>query len=160
MPVRRLREFLDREGIRYLVISHSAAYTAQQIAAMTHVPGREMAKTVMVRIDGRLEMVVLPASQMVDFVRLGEITGAKQVEKAREAEFASQFPDAEPGAMPPFGNLYGMPVWMDETLAEDEEIAFSAGTHTEVIRMRVDDYRRLVKPRLAPLSKMRSLVYS
>ncbi len=148
MPVRKLKEFLDGHGVKYVMISHSRAYTAQEIAASAHVPGKELAKTVMVQLDGEMAMAVLPASSQIDLRRLGEVTGAADVELATEGQFQGLFPDCELGAMPPFGNLYGMPVYVAEELAEDEEIAFNAGSHTELIRLRYEDFERLVEPKV------------
>jgi Ala-tRNA(Pro) deacylase len=152
MPLSKLREFLDRNQIKYLVISHSVAYTAQGIAALTHTPGKELAKTVMVMIDGRLAMAVVPASFRVDLYRLKKYLGADTVELASEAEFRGRFPDCETGSMPPFGNLYGMDVFADENLADDKEIAFNAGTHRELVRMSFADFERLANPVLIPLA--------
>jgi len=149
MPAKRLKEFLDREGIRYSSQPHSTAYTAQEVAASAHIPGGHFAKTVIVSIDGKLAMVVLPANRKVILQDLGDITGSEHVTFASENEFKERFPDCEPGAMPPFGNLYGMDVFVVPELTQDEEIAFSAGTHAEVIRMAYDDFERLVKPRVA-----------
>ncbi|WP_076791505.1 aminoacyl-tRNA deacylase [Chlorobium sp. KB01] len=152
MPIRKLREFLDSHAVRYFVLSHSPAYTAQEIAAAAHVPGKELAKTVMVSINGTMAMVVLPASRQLDFERLREVTGTRDVELAGEREFAGLFPECEIGAMPPFGNLYGMDVYVAEELEEDDEIAFNAGSHNELLRLSYEDYRRLVHPEVARLA--------
>ena len=152
MPIRRLREFLDTHGVRYFVVSHSAAYTAQEIAAAAHVPGKELAKTVMVNIAGKMAMVILPASRQLDFERLREITDTRDVELAGEKEFAGLFPECEIGAMPPFGNLYGMDVYVSEELESDDEIAFNAGAHNELLRLSYEDYKKLVHPKIARLS--------
>ena len=152
MPIRRLREFLDSHGVRYFVVSHSAAYTAQEIAAAAHVPGKELAKTVMVNIAGKMAMVILPASRQLDFERLREITDTRDVELAGEKEFAGLFPECEIGAMPPFGNLYGMDVYVSEELESDDEIAFNAGAHSELLRLSYEDYKKLVHPKIARLS--------
>ncbi|EAT60129.1 aminoacyl-tRNA deacylase [Chlorobium ferrooxidans] len=152
MPIRKLREFLDSHAVRYFVLSHSPAYTAQEIAAAAHVPGKELAKTVIVSINGTMAMVVLPASRQLDFERLREVTGTRDVELAGEREFAGLFPECEIGAMPPFGNLYGMDVYVAEELEEDEEIAFNAGSHNELLRLSYEDYRRLVHPEVARLA--------
>ena len=146
MPATRLKEFLDRAGIRYSTQPHSAAYTAQEVAASAHIPGSHFAKTVIVSIDGQLAMVVLPANRKVILQELRDITGSDRVTFASENEFKVRFPDCEPGAMPPFGNLYGMEVFIAPELAKDDELAFSAGTHGEVIRMAYDDFERLVHP--------------
>ncbi len=152
MPIRRLREFLDSHAVRYFVVSHSAAYTAQEIAAAAHVPGKELAKTVMVNIAGRMAMVILPASRQLDFERLRELTNTRDVELAGEKEFAGMFPECELGAMPPFGNLYGMGVYVSEELEADDEIAFNAGAHNELLRLSYEDYKKLVHPKVAKLS--------
>jgi Ala-tRNA(Pro) deacylase len=155
VPVSKLKEFLDSQNVKYVSIAHSTAYTAQGIAALTHIPGKELAKTVIVKIDDALAMAVLPASAIADLSLLRAATGADTVELAREAEFKDRFPECDTGAMPPFGNLYGMPVFVDETLAEDEEIAFNAGSHNELIRLSYADFERLVRPTVLKLSSAR-----
>lgn len=152
MPSTALKKFLDEEDVKYVTIRHSPAFTAQEVAASAHVPGQELAKTVIVSLDGELAMVVLPATDQVDLERLQEVSGADRVELASEGEFEERFPDCETGAMPPFGNLYDMDVYVAEHLAEDDEIAFNAGTHTELIRMSFDDFRTLVSPTVARLT--------
>jgi Ala-tRNA(Pro) deacylase len=152
MTLSKLREFLDSQHIKYLVISHSLAYTAQGVAALAHVSGKELAKIVIVKIDGILAMAVVPASFHVDLDRVKTLTGAQTVELASETEFKDAFPDCETGAMPPFGNLYDMSVYADVKLAENEEITFSAGTHRELVRMDWDDMLRLVNPTVAELT--------
>jgi len=146
MPLSKLREFLDSHCIKYLVISHSLAYTAQGIASLTHCSGKKLAKTVIVKIDGILAMAVVPAPAHVDLNQLRALTGARSVEIASEPEFQHAFLDCETGAMPPFGNLYDMTVYADADLAENEEITFSAGTHHELVRMNWVDVVRLVNP--------------
>ena len=153
MAVQKLKEFLDREGVKYVSIHHSLAYTAQEIAASAHVSGSELAKTVVVRLDSRTALAVLPASQWVDFAALKAQTGAAEVRLATEKEFRDMFPDCELGAMPPFGNLYGLEVFVSKRLAEDEEIAFNACSHTELIRLPYRDFARLVKPKVVELSQ-------
>ena len=148
MPVNKLKEFLDQQQVKYVTISHSPAYTAQEVAASAHIPGKEVAKTVMVKLDGRLAMAVLPASSQVNFERLQHAAGVSQAELASEREFRDRFPECEVGAMPPFGNLYGLEVFVAERLTEDEEIAFNAGTHTELMRLAYKDFDRLVQPRI------------
>lgn len=152
MPLSKLREYLDSHRVKYLVISHSLAYTAQGIAAMAHVSGKKLAKTVIIKVDGILAMAVVPASEHVDLCRLRGLTGSRCIEIATEREFQNAFPDCELGAMPPFGNLYDMPVYADCMLAESEEITFSAGTHRELLRMHWDDVVRLVNPTVAELT--------
>ena len=147
MPeTRRLKEFLDKEHVKYVSIDHSPAFTAQEIAAAAHIPGKELAKTVIVKIDGELAMIVLPASEHVRLANLRESLGARKVELADEDEFKKSFPDCETGAMPPFGNLYGMNVFVSQALREDDEIAFNAGSHDELIRLPYAEYERLVHP--------------
>jgi len=148
MPVRKLKEFLDREKIKYVSIIHSTAYTAQEVAASAHITGRELAKTIIVELDGQMAMAVLPANRRIVLQDLREVTGSDQVKFASEEEFKKQFPDCETGAMPPFGNLYGMDVYAAEALTENDQIAFNAGSHTEVIKLAYKDFERLVQPRV------------
>jgi Ala-tRNA(Pro) deacylase len=156
MPAKQLKDFLDRHQVKYVTIQHSLAYTAQEIAASAHIPGNRLAKTVMVKIDGKMAMAVLPGSEKVDLDALKQATGQKKVELASELEFKDRFPECEVGAMPPFGNLYGMQVFSAKNLASDE-IAFNAGSHTELIRMSYKDFERLVQPQLVELSHVRSV---
>jgi Ala-tRNA(Pro) deacylase len=148
MPAQRLLAFLDDNQVKYVVISHSRAFTTQEIAAATHIPGKELAKSVIVEIDGEMAMAVLPGSQKVDVELLREAVGADQVSLARESEFKDRFPECDLGAMPPFGNLYGMPVYVADGLTDDEEIAFNAGSHTELVKMSYRDFERLAQPRV------------
>jgi Ala-tRNA(Pro) deacylase len=148
MPVRQLKEFLDGERIKYVSIVHSTAYTAQEVAASAHITGKELAKTIIVELDGKMAMAVLPANRKIVLQDLREITGSDEVKFASEDEFRKRFPDCETGAMPPFGNLYGMDVYIAESLTRNEEMAFNAGSHTEVIKMAYDDFERLVRPRV------------
>jgi len=152
MPVKKLKEFLDQEQIKYVSIVHSPAYTAQEVAASAHITGRELAKTVIVKLDGQMAMAVLPANRKVVLQDLREVTGSDQVKFASEEEFAQRFPGCETGAMPPFGNLYGMDVYVAEALLANDEIAFNAGSHTEVIRLAFKDFERLVKPKVTNFS--------
>jgi Ala-tRNA(Pro) deacylase len=157
MPVKKLKDFLDRENVKYVSIYHSIAYTSQEIAASVHVKGREMAKTVMVKLDGKLAMAVLPASHQVDFERLKRASEAHDAALATEKEFEDLFPDCDIGAMPPIGNLYGMDVFVARPLTEDKEIAFNAGSHYELIRLAYKDFERVVNPKIADFSvKMKS----
>jgi Ala-tRNA(Pro) deacylase len=149
MILKQLVDFLDANNVKYVNITHSTAFTAQDVAESVHISGKEMAKTVIVWMDGVMAMVVLPASSMVDFNKLKGATGAQSIELAGESEFKDRFPSCEVGAMPPLGNLYDMKVFVDTMLAEDKEFAFNAGTHHELVRMLYADYERLVKPTLA-----------
>ncbi len=141
----RLKTLLDQENIRYTLMTHSPAYTAQAAAATLHVPGKELAKTVVLRAGDETLLAVLPASHHVNLKKLG-MTAGKALRLATEEEFINLFPDCEPGAMPPFGQIYGLPVYVDKVLAEDEEIVFPAGTHRDAVRMRYADFARLAKP--------------
>lgn len=152
MPARKLKEFLDGEKIHYEVLSHSPAYTAMEVAQSAHIPGKELAKVVMVELDGRMCMAVMPATRKLDLDRLREATNATEARMPGENEFRQLFPECETGAMPPFGNLYGMKVYISPQLAEDREIAFNAGTHTEVIKLAYADYERLVQPTSASIT--------
>ena len=157
MPTKKLREFLDSQGIKYMAIPHQVAYTARQTAAVTHIPNKELAKTVIVKIDGLLAMAVLPASNEVDLSLLRAAIGANNVSLAKETEFKDQFPECEIGAMPPFGNLYGMTVYVDESLTKDTNIAFNAGSHYELLQVAYADFERLVKPRVVSFAALRAV---
>ena len=146
MAVKKLKEFLDEHKVKYITISHSPAYTAQEMAAIAHLPGKEIAKTVLVKVDGKLVMAVLPGSFKINFESLRKVLGSENVRLADEHEFIDKFPDCEVGAMPPFGNLYGIEVFVANSLAEDEEIAFNACSHSQLIKMSYSDYEKLVKP--------------
>lgn len=152
MPIKKVKDYLDTNGIKYVTISHSPAYTAMEVAASAHVSGNELAKTVMVKVDGKMTMVVLPASYKIDFGLLKELTGTKKVELAEEDEFTAIFPNCEVGAMPPFGNLYKMEVYVAETLTKDTEIAFAAGFHNELIKLAYKDFENLVQPIVMKIS--------
>ena len=149
MLAKSLKAYLDKRKVKYLTITHSPAYTASEVAQAAHVPGAIMAKTVMVEIDGKPAMAVLPANQRVRLDDLRDLTATDDVRLAHEDEFKRFFPDCEAGAMPPFGNLYDMPTYVSPGLAAKGEIVFNAGTHTEAIRMSWSDYEHLVKPRVA-----------
>ena len=146
MLAARLKEFLDEKHVKYVTIDHSPAFTAQEVAHSAHIPGKELAKTVIVRIDGEMAMVVTPASEVVHLGELRTALGAEEIVIAKEDEFKDAFPDCETGAMPPFGNLYGMKVFVSPKLREDEQIAFNAGTHKELVRLGYADFERLVHP--------------
>jgi Ala-tRNA(Pro) deacylase len=135
MPVKKLKEFLDKEKIKNISIVHSTAYTAQEMAASAHITGKELAKTFIVQLDGDMVVVVLPADRKIVLQELRDVTGADQVKFVPEDVFKKLLPDCETGAMPPFGNLYGMEVFMAASLTGTEEIAFNAGSHAEVIRL-------------------------
>lgn len=152
MACLELKDYLDRNRVRYVTLIHSPAFTSQEVAASAHIKGRDFAKTVIVKLDGKMAMAVLPASFMVNFTLLKHAAGAVHAELATEQEFKTRFPECEPGAMPPFGNLYTMPVYLESSFAEGDEIAFNAGTHTEIIRMTYPDYVGLVHPEIVEIS--------
>lgn len=152
----QLKSYLEQNGVRYSHDVHGTAYTAQELAAAEHVPGNIVAKTLVVHTGDGFVLAVLQAPQRLDLDALRNALGKPQARLATEAEFARLFPDSQTGAMPPFGNLYGLPVYVDENLARDEEILFNAGTHEDTIRMRYADFARLAAPRVLPLAKERS----
>jgi len=152
MPLGKLKTFLDENDIRYVIIQHSIAYTASEIAALAHVPGKNLAKTVIVKIGKKLAMAVLPASFRIDLQDLKQALNAENVEIATESDFEGLFADCELGAMPPFGNLYDMEVYVSDSLAEDDEITFNACSHRELIRLAFKDFQKLVKPRIIEFS--------
>ncbi len=146
MTVTSLKDYLERAGVTYSTITHPVAFTARDAAAAANVVGRDFAKTVVVRIDGVLSMIVLPASRRLLLADLREMLGSDDVRLATEGEFRDAFPDCEVGAMPPFGNLYGMRVYVAAALADEPTIAFNAGTHTDVVQISYADFQRLVQP--------------
>lgn len=148
MPSQRLADYLDQNKIKYTTLKHSLAYTAQEIAAVSHVPGKNIAKTVMINTKGKLAMAVLPGSYKINFDELKQALGTDAVRLAHEKEFLNLFPDCEVGAMPPFGNLYGIDVYVAKSLTEDEEIAFNSCTHSELIHMSYKDFEKLVQPKI------------
>ena len=153
MATEKLIHYLNQNQVPYELMHHFESFTAQETAAFSHVKGREFAKTVIVNLDGELVFTVLPAHYKVDLKRLKELTGAHRAAIAQEEEFSYSFPDCTAGAMPPFGNLYHMPVIIDSDLVMDEEIAFNAGTHTEAIKMAKSDYMKLVHPKVASIHR-------
>ncbi len=150
--LQRLQTYLRQNGVSFQIQHHPIAYTAQEVAASEHIPGKLLAKTVMVFAHGELVMLVLPAPYRVDTEKVRAALQAEDVRLAQEAEFAERFPDCEVGAMPPFGNLYGVPVFVDKALAEDETIVFRAGTHTDTMSLKYADFERLVQPTVTELA--------
>ncbi len=146
MPLTRIKGYLNSHNIDYSIIEHAPTYTAERTAQVAHVPPVELAKTVMVDVDGRLAMAVLPASLHVDLELLRGAVGGDRVAIAAEEDFKEVFAECEVGAMPPFGNLYGIEVFVARALTDDEEIVFNAGTHTQLIRMKYRDFEMLVRP--------------
>jgi len=149
----KLEAYLREQKVPFQVQHHAVAYTAQEVAAAEHVPGRMLAKVVMVFADGELAMLVLPAPSRVDPGKAASALSAAEVRLAREEEFAERFPGCEVGAMPPFGNLYDLPLLVDASLAEDETIVFEAGTHTDTMSMKYADYERLARPKVAEFAR-------
>ena len=148
MPINKIRNYLDSHGVKYILVTHSPAYTSQEVAASAHVSGKEMAKSVVVELDGRKALAVLPANRKIVIQDLREVTGCEDVKFVPEQDFKELFPDCEIGAMPPLGNLYGMDVYVSPELADQQEIAFNAGSHTDLIRMGYRDFEKLVQPRV------------
>lgn len=149
MPVTRLTNLLSDEHIDYVTIPHSITYTAQETASSAHIRGIEFAKTVIVKLDGKFAMAILPAQYKIHLGLLKQETKARQVALASEDDFRGLFPECETGAMPPFGNLYGMTVYVEESLLGAAEIAFNAGSHTELIKISYQDFMTLVQPNIA-----------
>jgi Ala-tRNA(Pro) deacylase len=149
--LKKLKDMLDEAKVSYEVYNHALAYTAQEIAAQQHVSGKEMAKVVMLQVDGNLVMGVIPGSLKVDVGVARKSLGAKEVRLATEDEFISRFPECEIGAMPPFGSLFGLAVYVDPTLSKDEWIYFNAGNHVQTVRLRYLDFVELAKPRIVGL---------
>ena len=154
MPVKKLKEFLDSHKVKYVSMTHSPAFTSQEIAAAAHVSGKQLAKTVIVKIDGRLAMVVISANDQVNFTKLKDATAEKKVDLAHESEFKDIFSGCEVGAMPPFGNLYDMPVFISNELGQQNLILFNAGSHSELIQMVYRDFERLVKPKVIAFAEL------
>ncbi|MGD2039211.1 MAG: YbaK/EbsC family protein [Anaerolineae bacterium] len=142
----RLESYLRENGAGFEVMTHGQAFTMQEVAAMLHVPGEQVAKVVMVKADEGIAMLVLPAPHRMNVDKVCTVLGVEQAYLAKEKEFADLFPDCATGAMPPFGNLYGVPVYVDQTLAEQDDIVFRIGTHRETMKMAYADFARLVKP--------------
>lgn len=151
MPVKKLKEFLDSQGVKYASMVHSPAFTSQEIAAAAHISGKQLAKIVIVKINGKLTMVVLPANTQVNFAKLRDVTGTSNVDLASELDFKEKFKECEVGAMPPFGNLYDMPVLVSDDLSHQDKIMFNAGSHSELMQMTFGDFKRLVKPKVIPI---------
>ncbi len=150
----KLKKFLDEKKVRYTLLRHETAYTAQEVAHAVHISGKEIAKTIIINADGKFVMVVLPAPHKVNLKSLKDVLKAKEVRLAREEEIQQLFPDCELGAMPPVGTLYNMPVFVAKPLSEDKEIAFNACTHTEAVKMSYIDFQKLTNPTVAEFSEL------
>ena len=149
----KLKMLFEEEKVPFEIMTHSESYTAQETAAGLHVPGAQLAKVVMVKADGDLIMLVLPAEHNIDFGKLKKILGSKKIVLAGEEDFGDLFPDCDLGAMPPFGNLYGVPVWVEEHMTQQQNIVFNACTHHEAARITYADYERIVQPEVAAFEK-------
>jgi Ala-tRNA(Pro) deacylase len=151
MPVKKLKDFLDSHKVKYVSLVHSPAFTSQEVAASAHISGKQLAKIVVVKMDGRLAMIVLPAHDQVNFAKLREVVGSSSLDLASESEFKDKFSGCEVGAMPPFGNLYDMPVFVASQLSHQDHILFNAGSHSELMQLAYGDFERLVKPKVIAL---------
>jgi Ala-tRNA(Pro) deacylase len=149
----KLQAFLKEAKVKYTAMKHAVVYTAQEIAAAQHVPGKQLAKCVLVKTERGPVLAVLSASALIHLKKLKALVRAKSLSIGKEADIKAAFPDVEVGAMAPFGNLYGVPVAADRTLGEAGEIVFNAGSHTDTIKMRYQDFVRLVKPKLGAFAQ-------
>ncbi|MDR9425057.1 MAG: YbaK/EbsC family protein [Marinobacter sp.] len=150
MPAQQLKTFLDNSGVEYMCLPHPPAFTARQLAHHVKIAGERVVKTVIIELDGKMAMLVMPATWRIRWDQLSRIMNTDFVDLADEQEFQDRFPDCEPGAMPPFGNLFGMNVYCAEALTEQPELAFAAGSHTESMHMKTDDFLSLVHPMIIP----------
>jgi Ala-tRNA(Pro) deacylase len=150
----RIRDYLDSQKALYEWLPHPQAFTAQEVAHALHVSGKRLAKTVVLNADGRLVMAVLPASHRLTMSELKAALEVRHLEMLPENELAKLFPDCDLGALPPFGNLYGIEVWVDAVVAESGEIVFTAGTHVDAVRMKYSDYAELAKPHVSRFSEI------
>ena len=153
MSAQSLTAYLDKHQVSYTTITHTQAFTAQEIAHAAHIPGAQLAKTVMVKLDGRLVEAVLPASRQLDLEAFRTTMGAETAQLAWESEFEEVFPDCEVGAMPPCGNIYGVDVYVSPSLRTSRNILFNAGSHSELISMHYKDFENLVRPTVVPLTR-------
>jgi Ala-tRNA(Pro) deacylase len=148
-------DYLKHNSVQYEVIEHAPAFSAHEVAIVSHVPEKDLAKTLVVNTDGKYCMVVMPADHRLNDHLLNDVLKGKHIHLASEEDLQQIFPDCEIGTMPPFGNLYALPVYVDTTLANDEVIVFNACSHTRSIRLKMYDYLRLVKPIVAEFSQSR-----
>lgn len=152
MPSKRLRNFLDSNKAHYQTINHPIAFSALELSEITHIPGNHLAKSVIVKTPTKMLMCVVRANDVVDIELLKKALDQKDISLATEQEFAREFPDCEVGAMPPFGNLYEMDVYVSDDLAKDKEIFFNAGNHSEVIKLSYKEYNELVHPKIVRIT--------
>lgn len=149
----RMEQYLRENGVPFEVMAHSEAYTMQEVAAALHVPGKQVAKVVMVKANGKMIMLVIPSPYRLDFAKVRALLGAKKVSLAKEQDFADLFPDCAIGAMPPFGNLYDVPVYVDRALAEEPNIVFRVGTHRHTMKLAYADFARLAQPEVSEFTQ-------
>ena len=149
----RLEVYLREHQVPYMLQHHAQAFTAQKIAESEHIPGKMVAKTVIVLADNQLIALVLPASYQVDLNKVQVKLGARDIRLAHEAEFANIFPDCEVGTMPPFGNLYGIAVYVEKRLTEEETMVFPVGTYTDTMSLKSADFERLVHPKVIEFAR-------
>jgi Ala-tRNA(Pro) deacylase len=148
-----MEQYLRENGVGFEVMAHSQAFTMQEVAAALHIPGRQVAKVVMVRASGQNAMLVLAAPDRLDFNEVGRMLGSSEARLAKEEEFAGLFPDCDTGAMPPFGNLYDVPLYVDRFLADEPVVVFRVGSHGETMKLAYDDYSRLAQPRVGEFAR-------
>lgn len=151
MAAKKLKEFLNDQHVKYTSMAHSPAFTSQEIAASAHVSGYQLAKVVIVKIGGKFAMVVMSANDQINFAKLREALGVPTADLASESEFKDKFYGCEIGAMPPFGNLYDMPVYVSNHLAQERQISFNAESHSELMQIDFADFERLVKPKVVAI---------
>jgi len=155
MAIRKsLKDYLDKNKVLYAAKKHKEAYTAQEIARIGHISGKLIAKTIILKFNNKLVMAVLPGHLMIDTVKFKRLSGAKTLRLAKEKEFSKIFPGCKTGAMPPFGNLYNIPVVVDKTLSQSEFIVFRGGTYKDIVKIRYKDFARLVKPQISSFTKL------
>jgi Ala-tRNA(Pro) deacylase len=160
MATQRIKEFLDGNHAKYVFVSHSPAYTAQEVAASMHIPGKLIAKTLVVRVNGDLALAVVPAPKDLDTALLARAAGGVETDIAEENDFVDRFTGCQLGTAPPFGNLFGMETYLDSELARQQDIVFNAGTHTDAVWMRIGDYVRLARPVVADIARSRQPAYA
>jgi len=150
----RIRDFLDSENVSFEELRHAPAFTGQEIAHTLHLSGKRCAKTVALEGDGRLALAVLPASHRLNLQDLQSVMEVEHLEMLEESELSKFFPDCQPGAIPPFGRLYGMEVWVDQAVCDSEFVVFCAGTHEDCIRMKYSEFAKLTQPRICRFSQV------
>jgi Ala-tRNA(Pro) deacylase len=148
MVNKQVEEYLSTKSIGYRWVTHQPSYTARETASCAHIPSRQFAKTVVVRLNGKMALTVMSADEKLSLRRLKDTAGVHDVRLVSEAELEQRFPGCERGAMPPLGSLYGLPVFVSTTIAEDDEIAFNAGSHTEIVQLSYRDFQKLERPRI------------